>query len=139
MLERLWRTAAALLLLASAAESALAQRSRGDYRGLESVVLRELRETNTPGAAVAVVSGGRVVYAKGFGVASVETGAPVTPDTLFRIGSVTKMLTAAVFVSLAEERGVALDAPVGGAVKGLGPRLSSVTPRQLLSHTAGVI
>ena len=139
MLERLWRTAAALLLLASAAGPALAQRPRGDYRELEGVVLRELRETNTPGAAVAVVSGGRVVYAKGFGVSSVETGAPVTPDTLFRVGSVTKMLTAAVFVSLAEEKGVALDAPIGGAVKGLGPRLSSVTPRQLLSHSAGVI
>ncbi|HEX8189577.1 MAG TPA: serine hydrolase domain-containing protein [Pyrinomonadaceae bacterium] len=139
MLERLWRAAAALLLLASAAESALAQRARGDYRELEAVVLRELKETNTPGAAVAVVSGGRVVYARGFGVASVETGAPVTPDMLFRVGSVTKMLTAAVFVSVAGEKGVALDAPIGGAVKGLGPRLSSVTPRQLLSHSAGVI
>ncbi|HEX8558267.1 MAG TPA: serine hydrolase domain-containing protein [Pyrinomonadaceae bacterium] len=139
MLERLWRTAAALLLLASAAGSALAQRPRGDYRELERVVSRELRETNTPGAAVAVMSGGRVVYARGFGVASVETGAPVTPDMLFRVGSVTKMLTAAVFVSLSEERGGALAAPVGGAVKGLGPRLSNVTPRQLLSHSVGII
>ncbi|HEX8291823.1 MAG TPA: serine hydrolase domain-containing protein, partial [Pyrinomonadaceae bacterium] len=139
MLERLWLAAAALLLLASAAGPAFAQRPRGDYRELERVVSGELRETDTPGAAVAVVSRGRVVYAKGFGVASVETGVPVTPDMLFRVGSVTKMLTAAVFVTLAGEKGVALDAPIGGTVKGLGPRLSSVTPRQLLSHSAGVI
>lgn len=129
---------AALLVLA-AAESTLAQRPLGDYRELERVVLRELKETNTPGAAVGVVSGGRVVYAKGFGVSNVETGTPVTPDMLFRVGSVTKMLTAAVFVSLAEEKGIALDAPIGDALRGLGPRLSSVTPRQLLSHSAGVI
>ncbi|HEY9285750.1 MAG TPA: serine hydrolase domain-containing protein [Pyrinomonadaceae bacterium] len=134
-----FRLAVALPVLILTADAALAQRPRGDYRGLEQVVRAELKESNTPGAAVAVVRGDRVVYAKGFGVASVETGAPVTPDTLFRVGSVTKMLTAAVFVSLAEEKGIALDAPVGESIKGLGPRLSRVTPRQLLSHTAGVI
>jgi CubicO group peptidase (beta-lactamase class C family) len=130
---------AALLALALAAHNSFAQRPPGGYRGLERVVLRELKETNTPGAAVAVVRGGRVVYARGFGVASAETSALVTPDMLFRVGSVTKMLTAAVFVSLAEEKNVALDAPVGDAVKGLGPRLARATPRQLLSHSAGVI
>ncbi len=131
--------AAALLLLAVSAQDSLAQRSRSDYRALGRVVLKELRETNTPGAAVAVVRGDRVVYAEGFGVSNSETGAPVTPDMLFRVGSVTKMLTAAVMVSVAEEKKVALDAPIGNAVKGLGPRLSGVTPRQLLSHSAGLI
>lgn len=132
-------TAAALLTLALAAHPSLAQRPAGDYRELGRVALRELRETNTPGAAVAVVRGGRVVYAEGFGVSNVETGAPVTPDMLFRVGSVTKMLTAAVFVGLAEEKGVPLDAPLGEAVAGLGPRLARLTPRQMLSHTAGLI
>lgn len=68
----------------------------------------ELKETNTPGDALAVVSGERAVHAKGFGVASVETGAPGAPEMLFRVGSVTKMLTAAVFVSLSEEKKLAL-------------------------------
>jgi CubicO group peptidase (beta-lactamase class C family) len=139
MFERSWVAAVALLALVMAAQPAFAQQPSGGYRGLERVVLRELKETGTPGAAVAVVRGGRVVYARGFGVANAETGAPVTADMLFRIGSVTKMLTAAVFVPLAEEKGIALDAPIGGAVKGLGPRLARVTPRQLLSHSAGLI
>lgn len=130
---------AVLLALVLTAESSLAQRPRGDYRGLEKVVSDELKETNTPGAAVAVVSGDRVVYVKGFGVSNVETGAPVSPDMLFRVGSVTKMLTAAVFVSLAEEKKIALDAPLGDSFKGFGPRLARVTMRQLLSHSAGVI
>lgn len=139
MLERPWVIAVALLMMALAAHTTFAQGSRADYRELRRVALGELKETNTPGAAVAVVGGGRVVYAVGFGVSSTETGAPVTADMLFRVGSVTKMLTAAVFVSLAEERRIPLDAPVGNVVRGLGPRLSRVTPRQLLSHSAGVI
>lgn len=128
-----------LLVLALTAASPLAQQPRGDYRELERVVSEELKETNTPGAAVAIVSGDRVVYARGFGVSNVETGAPVTPDMLFRAGSVTKMLTAAVFASLAEEKRIALGAPVGHSFKGFGPRLSQVTMRQLLSHSAGII
>ena len=116
-----------------------AQHTRRDYRELEKVVTAELKETNTPGASVAIVSGGRVVFAKGFGVASVETGAPVTADMLFRVGSVTKMLTAAVLVSLLEERKIALDEPVGTFVTGIGPRLERLTARQLLSHSAGLI
>ncbi len=62
---------------------------------LEAAVLEEMNETHTPGVAVAVVSGDEIVFARGFGVSDVETGTPVTPDTLFRIGSTTKMYTAA--------------------------------------------
>ena len=130
---------APLLTLVLIAEPSLAQRQRTDYRDLQKVVLRELRETNTPGAAIAIARGGRVIYAKGFGISNMETGSPVTPDMLFRVGSITKMLTAAVLVSLSEEGKIALDAPVGDFVKGLEPRLSRLTAHQLLSHSAGII
>jgi CubicO group peptidase (beta-lactamase class C family) len=79
-----------------------------------------------------------VVFAKGFGVANLETKTPVTPDTLFRIASTTKMLTAAALVTLAEQNKIKLDAPVGTYVKNLSPKLSLVTVHQLLSHTAGI-
>jgi len=128
-----------VLALSLAAAPAFAQPPGSDYRELEKVVAEELKETNTPGAVVAMVRGDQVVYARGFGVADVETGAPVTPDMLFRIGSVTKMLTAAVLVSLSEEGKIELDAPVGDAVRGLDTRLSRLTAHQLLSHTAGLI
>src|SRR6266496_5107103 len=85
-----------LSLLLRLASPAFAKPQRVDFTQLEKVALEELKETNTPGAAVAVVSDDRQVFAKGFGVANIETGAPVMPDTLFRIGSVTKMFTAAV-------------------------------------------
>lgn len=127
------------IMLALMAGTTLAQHTRSDFRELENVVSRELKETNTPGASVAIVSGDRVVFSKGFGVSSVETGAPVTPDMLFRVGSLTKMLTAAVLVSLAEEGKIALNEPVGDFVRGLDPLLARLTAHQLLSHSAGLI
>ncbi|HEX7183084.1 MAG TPA: serine hydrolase [Thermoanaerobaculia bacterium] len=109
-----------------------------DFRDLENVVREELRETNVPGAAVAVIRGDRVLFAKGFGVANVETGEPVTTGRLFQVGSVTKTLTAAALVSIAEQGKVRLDAPIGSYLNGFGPRLSQVTLHQLLSQTSGL-
>ena len=128
-----------ILPLIALAAPAFAQHPAGDFREFEKTVSSEMAETNTPGAAVAIVRGDHVVYAKGFGVSNVETGSPVTPDMLFRAGSVTKMLTAAVLVSLSEEGKIALDAPVGDFVRGLDARLSRLTAHQLLSHSAGLV
>jgi CubicO group peptidase (beta-lactamase class C family) len=116
----------------------VAQHKAVDFTELESVVLTELSETNTPGAAVAVVSGDSVIFAKGFGVSNIESGAPVTPDILFRIGSVTKMFTATLLVTFAEERKIDIQKPIGELIKGLNSRLSAVTLHQLMSHTAGM-
>jgi len=109
-----------------------------DFASLEKVVQEELRETGTPGAAVAVVSGEQIVFAKGFGVASVETGAPVGDGMLFQVGSMTKTFTAAAIVSLAEEGRLRMDAPIGTYVQGLAPRLGRLTMHQLLSQTSGL-
>lgn len=139
------RTSLLLLLIVSLSTSlnhraaSAQQETQPDFSELERVVLDELKETNTPGAAIAVVSGDRVVFAKGFGVSNTETGAPVTPDMLFRLGSTTKMFTAAALVTLAEQGKIKLDAPIGNYVKGLNPRIAAVTAHQLLSHTAGII
>ena len=108
-----------------------------DLTALEKAVAEELAATGTPGAAVAVVSGDRVVFAKGFGVANVETGAPVTPETVFHIGSLTKVMTAAAMVAEAAEGRLRLDAPVGEVLPGLAPRISKLTLDQLLAQTSG--
>ena len=105
---------------------------------LDRIALEELAIRNVPGAAVAVVKGDRVVFAKGFGVVSVEGALPVTPETLFQIGSTTKAFTATLALSLAEEGRLALDRPIGERVPGLAPSLSRVTLAQLLSHSAGL-
>jgi CubicO group peptidase (beta-lactamase class C family) len=127
------------LIIGAPIESVVAQQPQKDFTPLERAVLDELRESNTPGAAIAVVSGDHVVYVKGLGLSNVETGTPVEPGMLFRTGSVGKMLTAALLTSLAEEGKIKLDEPIGKYVKGLSPKLSQVTSHQLLSGTAGLI
>ncbi|MBC7909504.1 MAG: beta-lactamase family protein, partial [Pyrinomonadaceae bacterium] len=115
-----------------------AQTATPDFSALEKVVLEELKETNTPGAAVAIVSGDRVIYAKGFGLANVETGAQVSPDMLFRLGSTTKMFTGAALVTLAAQGKIKLDEPIGTYVKSLTPKLARITTHQLISNSGGV-
>ncbi len=109
-----------------------------DFLPLEKTILEELRETKTPGAAIAVVLGDRVIYSRGFGVASVETNEPVRPEMLFRLGSTTKMFTAAALVSLAEGGALDLNAPVGAYVNGLNAKIARVTADHLLSHRSGL-
>jgi CubicO group peptidase (beta-lactamase class C family) len=109
-----------------------------DFAKLERIVMAELAETNTPGAALGIVSGDRLIYAKGFGVSNIETGAAVTPDMLFRLGSTTKMFTAAGVVLLAGEGKLKMDAPIATYTKGLNPKIGALTAHQLLSHTSGL-
>src|SRR5258708_39848988 len=72
-----------------------------DVSALEASAKAELEATKTPGAAFGIVKDGRLVYSKGFGMSTIETGAPVTAEMLFRLGSTTKMLTATAVATLA--------------------------------------
>lgn len=110
-----------------------------NFAGLDAVVRKEMLETMTPGAAVAVVLGDRVILARGFGVANVETGEAVRPEMVFRLGSTTKMFTAATVVLLAEQGKLSLNEPIGKHIAGLTPKLAALTAHQLLSHTSGIL
>src|SRR5262245_38468576 len=102
-----------LLMTPLAAPAHRAHVDGPDFSALEALVLEEMREKNAPGAAGAIISGDRVIFSKGFGTSNIETGAPVTADMLFRLGSTTKMFTAAALVSLSEEGKLDLNAPIG--------------------------
>lgn len=107
---------------------------------LDSLVMAELVRTKTPGAQVAVAWEGHVIISRGYGVADIETGRAVTPQTLFRVGSVTKMVTGAILAQLAVDGKVDLQAPISRYVTELeGRRVGAVTTHQLLTHTAGWI
>jgi CubicO group peptidase (beta-lactamase class C family) len=110
-----------------------------DFTPVEQSARDELARANVPGASMAIVRGEQVVFSKAFGTANVETRAPVRREMLFRLGSTTKMLTAAALAGLAAEGKIDLNAPVGKYVPGLPPRIGAVTADQLLSHTAGVL
>jgi CubicO group peptidase (beta-lactamase class C family) len=100
--------------------------------GFDAAIAKEMASVGAPGAAVAVVVGDKVVWSKGFGLANAETGAPVTADTLFQIGSVTKTFTAAALLSASTQGVVALDRPVSTYVSGLVPCVGAPTLLQLL-------
>ncbi|MFE5853055.1 serine hydrolase domain-containing protein [Streptomyces sp. NPDC056500] len=99
-----------------------------------------LRESGVPGAAVAVRTGDGVVEAVA-GVLSTRTDVEVTADSLFQIGSITKVVTATLVLQLVDEGRLDLDAPVRVVLPEF--RIADeraaqeITPRQLLSHVAG--
>ena len=127
------RVARSLLILNLALVTlvpASAQRGASRFDPIVETAHRELAEARTPGAAIALVEGDRVVFEAGVGVADVDTATPVKPEMLFRLGSTTKMFTATALVTLAEEKQISLDAPIGEIVRSLDPALARLTPNQ---------
>jgi CubicO group peptidase (beta-lactamase class C family) len=98
-----------------------------------------LSKWQIPGAAVAVVKDGRLVLARGYGVADRATGRLMQPDMLVRVASVSKPITATAAMRLVQEGKLALDQPVFAllGVTPSDPRASSITVRQLMEHTSG--
>lgn len=109
-----------------------------DFSELEKIAIEEMKEKNTPGAAIAIVRGDKVIFARGLGLRSIETNEPVTTDTLFRLGSTTKMFTGAAIAALASQGRIKLDSPISNYVRGLSPKISQLTAHQLVSNTAGL-
>jgi serine beta-lactamase-like protein LACTB len=95
-------------------------------------------EENLPGLSVAVTVDGELVWAEGFGFADVERRAPVTPLTQFRLGSVSKTLTAAALALLHDRGRIDLDAPVQRYVPEYPEKEWTLTTRQLMGDIAGV-
>jgi CubicO group peptidase (beta-lactamase class C family) len=100
-----------------------------------------LARVAAPGASVGVLVDGDVVAAAS-GVANIGTGEPVTTDTLFQIGSITKVWTATQVMQLVDEGLLDLDAPVADYVTGLdlgnADATKTVTARHLLAHSSGI-
>jgi CubicO group peptidase (beta-lactamase class C family) len=97
-----------------------------------------LLEDNLPGLSVAVARDGDIVWTEGFGWADLEDRAPATPRTQFRLGSVSKTLTAAAIALLHERGRIDLDAPVQTYVPTYPQKPWPVTTRQLMGDIAGV-
>src|ERR1700684_2706426 len=102
--------AAALCLFASAVhgQSSTGQSSPATA-GLDTVMQGLLSKYSIPGAALAVSRNGALVYARGFGSANTSSATPVQPDSLFRVGSVSKTFTAIAIMELVEQGKVQLD------------------------------
>jgi len=105
---------------------------------IDAVAEQALQRVPLAGLSIAVAHGSEIIHAAGYGYANLEHKVPATPETVYRIGSITKHYTAAAILQLVDEGKIGLDAdmheylpayPTGGRV---------VTIRQLLNHTSGI-
>ncbi|MDQ3392881.1 MAG: beta-lactamase family protein [Bacteroidota bacterium] len=117
-----------------------------ELRSIDTVFNKFIKRWGIAGASVAIAKEGRLVYAKGFGKADKESGENVHPDHLFRIASVSKLITAVGIMKLVEDGKLQLDDKVFGA-KGIlndstyakiaDPKAKEITVRHLLKHQGG--
>lgn len=112
------------------------------FQPLVDQLLLDLAENDAPGVSVAVMEGGVVTFAAGFGSARPDAEAPVTTDTLFQLGSTTKMFTAVAVLQEVEAGRLSLDQTVDTLVPELEPAanpgsFSQMTVRHLLTHQGG--
>lgn len=95
-------------------------------------------KTNSPGCGVAVSRNGVVVYERGFGMASLELGVPITPASVLPAASISKQFTALSILLLAERGKLSLDDPVWKFIPDWADREHRITIRHLLTHTSGL-
>ena len=111
------------------------------FESIDSFVGSTMRSARIPGVSVAIVEGDRVVYLKGFGRAD-ASGRPVTPQTPFLIGSITKSMTALAVLQLVDRRKLDLDAPVQRYIPWFrvadAGASAQITVRHLLTMTSGI-
>jgi CubicO group peptidase (beta-lactamase class C family) len=98
----------------------------------------QMRQAEQPGASVAIVHDGEVVWTWAAGVANLATGEPMSPGHQFRVASHSKTFTAAAVLKLREAGRLGLDDAAGRWVAGLHPDVARSTIAQLLSHSAGL-
>ena len=125
------------LLLAAPLPALSAPPSRAEAAAYAERVLAANNPDDAPGMAVLVARGDEVLYRGAHGAANLQLGVPLSPDHVFRLGSVTKQMAAAGVLKLAEDGKLSLDDPLTKFVPGY-PGGDKITVRMLLNHTSGI-
>ena len=125
------------IVLASLPCIAAAQRTpRIDANQIDSIIRAQIAEKHIVGVSVGMMQNGDVVFARGYGVSNVQTGTPVTPNTMFAIGSVTKQFTCSAVMMLQEQHKLSISDPVSKYYPQL-TRAKDITLKDLGGHIAG--
>ena len=105
---------------------------------IEKTVSAFMTANSIPGISVAIVQNGQPAWSSGFGMADLEDSAPATSSTLYRLGSISKPITAVAILQLYERGKLDLDAPVQRYCPAFPQKDSPITSRQLLAHLSGI-
>lgn len=130
MLKRFFWLALVLLLTATVAV-------RADK--VDDHVKAEMLKQHIPGVSVAVVKDGKIIKAEGYGLANIELNVPARPETVFKIGSVSKQFISAGILLLIQEGKISLDDSISKFLDGTPETWKPITVRHLLTHTSGIV
>lgn len=134
------RAALIVLLLASipSAAQTTGQLPADKIEKIEKAISAEMSRQNIPGLSVAVVTDRRLRWSNGYGLADVENYVPAKSTTVYRLGSISKSITATAVMQLAERGKLDLDAPIQKYCPAFPQKQWPITARLLLGHLAGV-
>jgi D-alanyl-D-alanine carboxypeptidase len=107
-----------------------------DLKVIDAYIAGQMKEKKLVGLSVAYMRDGKIVFAKGYGLRSIEKKLPVEADTSFAVGSITKQFTCACIFLLSEEGKLSIDDPVAKFFPKL-TRAKDITVRDLMNHTSG--
>lgn len=128
----------ALALVAALAAPAAAQGPGSPPPAAIDAIFSTWDRPGSPGCALAVVRGGRIVYERGYGSANLDWDVPITPSTVFYSGSISKQFTAAVVALLAREGRLSLDDDIRRWFPEIPDYGRPVTIRHMIHHTSGI-
>jgi CubicO group peptidase (beta-lactamase class C family) len=105
---------------------------------IDAYLTSEIARQKIPGLSLGVMRDGKIVKAKGYGLANVELDVPVKPESIFQTGSVGKQFTSMAFMMLVEEGRIHVDDKVSRYFPDAPDTWSQITVRNLLTHTSGI-
>ena len=129
-------------LAARAADTPPAKAYEDAVKRLDAFIQHEVETKNLPALSIALVDDQKVVWARGYGFADPQAKTPATSDTVYRVGSVSKLFTDLAVMQLVERGALDLDAPITRVLPDFKPVNRFDTPitlRQLMSHRSGLV
>jgi CubicO group peptidase (beta-lactamase class C family) len=126
------------VILVAIGPPAGAQTASQQAPAINRLVTSYVSDHHVPGLSVAVVDRGRVILIQGYGLADVENSVPATADTVYRIASISKSITATAAMKLVEAGKLDLDVPIQRYCPGFPKKPWPITTRELLSHQSGI-
>jgi serine beta-lactamase-like protein LACTB len=116
----------------------IAQPTSSHTKAVDALITSYISEHHVPGMSVAVVQQDRVVLAQGYGLADIENNVRASADTVYRIASISKSITASAVMKLVESGKIDLDVPIQKYCPAFPPKQWPITTRELLSHQSGI-
>lgn len=137
------RLATWLVVLLAAQCSAHARPSAADLppekvAAIDAKINAFMAKSHAPGMSLAVVIDGAIVYDRGYGLADVENNVPATAETIYRLASISKMLTGVAAMQLVEQGKLDLAAPIQKYVPDFPEKQAPITAEHLLKHQSGI-